>query len=690
MKKLLSAAMAAATALTCGVCVSAEQDNGEALKAALTVAKSRVEIPEECSQFSYDLTNYNLRSIFTFCWSNKQGSYDSYYVTVDGDMITAYGHFYESMYDKTDAALAKLSADELYSAAVKALRMLNPSVYGQMRIDESSLDVALNGSNATFFIQRYRNGAPVQNDYGSITVNKDTGELMSFNVNWHPQASFQSKKSVISVEEAEKAYAEMIGLKPQYEVFYDYENDRYDSRLVYVQSDYGEINAFTGKKSDFEADGYTDGDMWDEGVSSVDTADKGNPEPGAGNIDFTEAELGEIAQSLPYGNAEGVKSLLSANKYLTWNNNYEMTWSYLSKQKIGGEEVYIYEASFETNWEGSESDDPIWETADSDISYSYMSISLNAQTGEILNYRCSDNSKGSATEEQAEKFAKKAAKALAGSQFSEYTEYSKNDSYYQPNDDENAPSLFYNGTYSWDRTVNDITVYGDRVSISVNNALKVEYYSKKYSSVEFASPEKMLTPEQVMSKVYETEKPELYYLAKLNKKKTKTVLVYSLASYVYCDAFTGEFIYKYEVREENNLDGISDPAVKNKAEVLAMHGIHLAYGKFSENDPVVSGDFTCALRRLPSDSRRYTLEDEDKTLTRGEAMKMFAQYFCGNTVAELKGIFKSPYADIADDDANAGFYAIAYALGAYSGEKLQPESAFTYGDMIELIYNRLT
>lgn len=693
MKKFVSAAMAAVTAVTCGIVANAEQDNSEALKAALTVAKSRIEIPEECSEFSYRLNNYNMRDVYELCWNTEEGSYNSYYITVDGNMITGFANYFENMYESSGASLAKLSKSQLYSAAVNALRQLNPTEYGQMRVEKDSLSVSLTDMTATFSVQRVRNGVPVKNDCGSVTINKDTGELINFSINWHPSASFKSKNGIISAEEAEKAYAEMIGLTPQYEIFYDYENDRYDSRLVYVQSDYGEINAFTGKKSDFETDGYFGGEKNAAADFLADEAAE-NPATGAG-VSFTKQELAEINQDLPYGNADGVKSLVSGNKYLTWLDDFELTWSYLYKQIINGEEIYVYNADFQTNWEGSETENPInpvtgesyWDY-DAPF-YASMSISLNAETGEIYSYSYSNTEDaGIATEEQTEKLAKKAAKALAGKVFGEYTDYSKDEYYYEKQ--ANEPTVFRKGDYRWNRTANDILVSGDRITLTVNTALKVESYRKIYHNVEFASPKNMLTPEQIMSKVYETEQPELYYLARFNKKKTKTVLVYGLDTSVYRDAFTGESIYNYSFYEENNLDGIKDSTIKSKAEILKTHGIHLSYSEFSENDAVLDNDFILALYRLPSTVRSRYLAAEEKTLTRGGAMKYFAQYFCGSTVAELKGIFKSPYADISDDDENAGYYAIAYAMGAYSGEKLEPDSAFTYGDMINLIYNYLT
>ena len=62
----------------------------------------------------------------------------------------------------------------------------------------------------------------------------------------------------------------------------------------------------------------------------------------------------------------------------------------------------------------------------------------------------------------------------------------------------------------------------------------------------------------------------------------------------------------------------------------------------------------------------------------------------GAEVAELKGIFKSPFVDISDSDENVGYYAIAYAAGLASGSELDPADSYTYGEFIGLIYDMLS
>ena len=52
----------------------------------------------------------------------------------------------------------------------------------------------------------------------------------------------------------------------------------------------------------------------------------------------------------------------------------------------------------------------------------------------------------------------------------------------------------------------------------------------------------------------------------------------------------------------------------------------------------------------------------------------------------LTGIYKSPFSDVKDTDANVGYYAIAYGMGVVSGDKLDPGAEFTYGDMIKMVY----
>lgn len=147
-----------------------------------------------------------------------------------------------------DSHFAKLTGDALYKKAQAAVKKLNPTVADVISIDRDSLNITMYGSKAQFSFVRTKNGVPVSNDRGSIVLDKDNGDIIGFHMSWHVNASFRDSKSAISLDKAKQKYAEMIQLTPQYEFDYDWQTKKVTARLVYRQGQYGEINAFTGKK----------------------------------------------------------------------------------------------------------------------------------------------------------------------------------------------------------------------------------------------------------------------------------------------------------------------------------------------------------------------------------------------------------------------------------------------------------
>ncbi len=194
----------------------------------------------------------------------------------------------------------------------------------------------------------------------------------------------------------------------------------------------------------------------------------------------------------------------------------------------------------------------------------------------------------------------------------------------------------------------------------------------------------------------------------MGEKKTATVLVYSAENSMYCDAFTGEPVYDWwygsNGSKKNDLSGIKDKKLLKMAEELDNNGVVISAEKFSESDAVKLEDFagfTNLIYRyitsfseesitLPSgikieDGGDYT----GKTVTRGDAMVLYTAAVCGNKAAELKGIYRSPFTDVKDTDKYVGYYSIAYALGAADGKTLNASAAYTYADMIKLMYSSM-
>ena len=237
-RRILALSMAAVTAMTStSLTAFADNENSEALAAAITVVKSRIDIPEELSEFSYSVSKRNQKTVYELVWSDPgtSGYYPCAQASVCGDLILSYTAPDEWDYTKNHS-LAKLSGDELYKKAQAHLKKIDPTVANVLKLDRDSLNISMYSNRASFSFVRTKNGVPVKNDSGSIVLDKDTGELLEFNLNWHPSATFQSARTSLSEDKAKQAYAEMIGLTPQYEFEYDWQTRETTPRIVYRQT----------------------------------------------------------------------------------------------------------------------------------------------------------------------------------------------------------------------------------------------------------------------------------------------------------------------------------------------------------------------------------------------------------------------------------------------------------------------
>lgn len=715
MKKALSLALAGVMAVSTSVVASAAETDSAA-EEILAMVKERVTVADEISEFDYSASKQGPVTVYNFNWSTPSGAqeYKGVSVTAYSSVITSYYTYGGKESWRDTPALAKLSSDRLYSKAVSAVKQLNPTVASSIKVDKSSLFMYPHSANASFQVYRVKNGVPVNGDSGKIVLDKDTGELVSFSISWHPKAAFQSKKGVLSEDEAWQKYGELISLAPRYEIDYDWEKDEYTSRLVYFQSEYGEINAFTGAKSDFEADGFygdTNDMMFDEAAEAENPA-TGSADKGSA---FTPQELAEITKDLPYANEDAIVKLVKSNKYLTFDDGMVLDWDNVYKEKRGGEEKYIYNACFSTQTKEDYFEQPIIidydegtveAAAEEEVDYdSSFYIMVDAQTGELLSYNYYTGEyivADSYDMEKADKLAEEIMKSFAPTHVADYTDYTSSESTAETTVNENGKKInktsYYGSVHTFGRVANGIPVSGNSAQMWFDGKMRLTSYNLAYADVEFVDPEGMLTADEALAKFRESCDLELYYKARTGKTKTATVLVYGADDTVYCDAFTGEQIRNWNVTNENDLSGITDPTTLSKAKALDDNGIFITDGKFTENTPVSKDSFVSMMgyigesypkkdTALPSG---HKFADDSFTLTRGDAMVLFTTFKCGNSVADIKGIFKNPFTDVKDDDSYLGCYAIAYALGATSGDKLNAGADYTYGELINLVYDSMT
>lgn len=181
-------------------------------------------------------------------------------------------------------------------------------------------------------------------------------------------------------------------------------------------------------------------------------------------------------------------------------------------------------------------------------------------------------------------------------------------------------------------------------------------------------------------------------------------------------AQSGEAIVRaYETQEEEALTygDLSGHWVENAAMALAHFGIGLRGGDLKPGDALTQLDMIALLASVegyPYDSATATqretddlyehayalglvtpeTRDEDKTVTRGELVKLILDAAGFDRIAALKGIFRCDFADASDiSQADMGYAALAQGLGLVnggSGGVYAPARQATRAEAVAMLY----
>ena len=316
---------------------STSDESDVEMKAALTVAKQRVEIPEEFSEFTYSTEKSYGTKVFDFTWKTERdinnASAKYIQVSVVGDIITRYEYSDNSVERwSSEPTLAKLTEEEILAKAEGYIKQLDPKIADSVKAEVSSFNLFGNTADVRFC--RYVNGVKVEDNDGYITVNKNTGELYNFSVSWWDNADFKDAKTAKSEKEIGEDFKKLCTLTPYYKISTNWETKKKTVRIVYEPSFTSEIDAFTGEASTIWQDmrdadgtrfyGYATAETEAEALDA-DAAE--NPATGIGydgGVVFTEAELKKIQQDENLLTAEQVFELLKKDKFAALTDDYEI------------------------------------------------------------------------------------------------------------------------------------------------------------------------------------------------------------------------------------------------------------------------------------------------------------------------------------------------------------------------------
>lgn len=703
---------------------SSTSDESEVeMKAALTVAKKRVTIPEELTEFSYSTGKSYGTKVFEFTWKTPDSvgweEYKQIQVSVVGDIITSYSYSDKNSRGWSgEPTLAKLTEKEILAKAEGYIKQLDPKIADSVKAEVNSLN--LFGNTARVSFKRYVNGVKVNDNSGSVTVNKNTGELYNFSASWWDNADFKDAKTAKSEKEIREDFKKLCTLTPYYKISTNWETKKKTVRIVYEPDFTSEIDAFTGEASTIWDDMKKAGGTRFYGYEMYNTTeveacdeDAANPATGInadGGVVFTEAELKKIQQDENLLTAEQVFELLKKDKYAALTDDYEIkSYEIYSDEQDYGVMPLAKDSSVNKK-EEKESFFMSIRFAAKDKNYKgykNISVTLNAETGEITNLQKYGNTSKlpKLNVENSNAVAEGAANLYAKDIIGEC----------KPDAHNNDEAEVWNGgfetsrNFHFNRYVNDIQVSGDYVNVTVDSNGVVTNYSYNYTDdVKFPSAD-ILTPDEALDKLYTQRNFDYYYTGWITKDgKVQTYLLYKMDSF-YLNAKTGKLCswngeppYSYSRGSDVTYTDIKGIPQEQAILTLQKYNVTVTTeSKFQPNAIITKEEFdgllSSALRGYEVDVLEEGMDFEaykaaqQKPVTRTDAAVLFTKGYDNNRLSELKGIYKTPFSDVKSSDENIGAIAIAYAKGFIpKGDgKFNGSKQITRAEAVQMIYDYL-
>jgi hypothetical protein len=720
-KRLGAGVLAAAlSATSMGIYAYAEED--AAMKQALTYVKQRLDIPEELSDFSYRTSTEQTNTRYNFTWKNKDKLAESISVSIVGRVIKSVYINHEYSEDEWKSSFAKLSDDKLVAAAKKYIAQINPTISSKLEISDD-ISISLWGSAATLSFTRVENGVPVTGQSGYVNINKNTGELIGYYLNWTNGATFSDKKDAISVKDAQKSYKKLFPLEKVYTLEYDWEKDEYVPHLIYRQTEFGQINAFTGELSTFEDYRSYEGEIGDDDCDDdiATEAAMNDANPGAGGdtktVTFSEDEIAKL---------EIENSLIKAEKEL--EDLRKLGVFYIPKQsEVDSQscrydekkDTYIRDVSFK-----GDTDryidlsggvivplESVKKQSDTYRFYGYFSY--DAQTGELLSFSCSAPDVGqNLNTASITKKADEVLKTLLGDDRDKFG--ALNNTYtgktYMKYDPDTGKAIgeprITHMNFDAKRVEYGITCISENVSLNFgNNGYITGYYLNYNKDVTYPKPDKIISKSKAYSQFFKQVELGLRYRCAYDSeaKKVVSALVYAADNNLYIDAFTGKLTnYNgseiYTAKKEGEYTDLENSKYRTVAEKLRKYGITLMdnKGRLNEDETINAYDFANVMSSAGINvNAKETDSDiikEDTKITRQLAAYLLVCGKYGSQVADMTSIFKSKFTDVTDKNKYLGYIMIADESGLLkgSGDKFSPKAALTRGAALKVIYDYLS
>jgi len=688
------------------------------LENAIRTAKSRFSIPEDY-KFSSNIYASQAQNVYELTW-RSQDTVDPTIINVSVDgkgNILYYSKYSQSNY-RIGRKLPEFSREEARKKAGDYIEHIAPGLPGELAYRDMHSDSIMDFS---YYFTYYRvvDGVPYYNDTVSVSIHRDTGELLSYSRNWTGDVEFPSREGAISPEEARKAYRENLGLR----LIYSYRAEDGVIRAIPLyttvyDNDTFVIDAYTGKKHRLSFDPYGGARY----PADATTAQKTALQVVFDEVRLTPEELkaiGEASELISLGEAE---KLARDAEFTGITDEYELAYYYLNTSWPDNRE-YSWMLQFST---------PAGEDG---IVNDYVSVVINARTKEITSFYSYIDTPDADSKQPLKDLA--GARADADAFLEKYypgyfrqMEYNKIDEEYMY--DVNGKHKSY--TISYTRLVDGVPFPDNGVSISYDNLNgKITGFSLNWFNAEFPSVENVISLDEAYDILFDKVGLGLEYRYRPNvvipygteekQENTRAVLVYALSPEkpLYIDAESGMIVYRdggeYKEPKKVSYTDIEGHFAEKQIRVLADFGIYLEGSEFRPDDAIVQKEFLALLAKtlnyyapvITEKSSRDEIDElyayliregvvreyekaPDSVVTREEAVKYMIRALKYDRVAEIRGIFSVSFGDSDSISGDLyGYVAIASGLGIVKGDGVyfRPKKNTTRAEAAVMIYNYL-
>lgn len=454
------------------------------LDKAIVIVKKNFTIPNNLTEFDsgYE-SNNNQSQVWRLEWRSKDETHGSFTATVDvqsGEILSM--NRWENQVGPT-SRIPTVTLTQARQIGQKLINRLIPDKAACLVADDDFAMVPINSYGQLRYTMKWgrvHQGIPVDTDNATVEIDMQTGNPVSYNLNWH-SIKLPDPAGVISADQAAGAFSRENMLVLQYFVprmvrplTESTNSDSRQPRLVYAlhHASGGAIDAITGKPfvQPLLSYGLSMDQMKNLKMSLI---------GGMGSVpDLTPAEQNEVDNSLTMLNQE--QAVQAALKWITLPEGYTLQSSNLGTQNPDDNTRY-----WTLNWR---------EQSKSGDFNGYLWAQVDAQSGELtsfnLNYKEPSTESSIISKDEARKLAEAFITKL---QAQRWPELRLDD---DTTDAWNGPS---NWSFTYYRMVNGVPYFNNSVSVTVNASKEITSYNLAWSKAKFPAVQGLIAGEKAHS-----------------------------------------------------------------------------------------------------------------------------------------------------------------------------------------------